>query len=315
MKICKINLKQIDFTDHTFRLALDDEDIVPAELSDSITRIGVLHPPIAKEKRDDCYCIINGRKRLLALRENGIKSADCLVTGKSASMVNCLALSLEDALQSRTLTPVGRALFCAMILKEMGREETAERFLPIMGFPPRPVLIDKFAGLLQLEKPLLIALDRGELDEKTATEMVSLSFDERLVLFEIISLLKLSVGNQRKFTRACRELAARNNISIRRLLTNDEVDAVLNHATGNLPQKVGRLMRWIHEQRFPRLSAAEQEFRRFSRQLQLTGNITLAHSPSFEKDEVALTITFPDRRELHKYLINNKLFSSKKTPQ
>ena len=300
MKNCKINLQQIDFTDNTFRLAPLDEDIIPDELSASIERIGVLHPPIIKEKRDDCYCIISGRKRLLALIENGVKTVDCLVMGNSASIVNCLAVALEDALTGKTLEPVGRAFFFARILKEMDKKEAAKKFLPIMGFPPRPALVDKFVSLLQLEKPLLKALYQGELDEKTAMELVTLSFDERLVLFEVISLLNLSVSNQRKLTRASRELATRNNISIRQLFSNNEVDEILNHSTANQPQKVAKLMTWINEQRFPRLTAAEREFRQFSAKLQLPENVSLAHSPSFEKDEITMTIIFSDRRELQK---------------
>lgn len=300
MKNCKINFQQIDFTDNTFRLTPLEEDIIPDELSASIERIGILHPPIIKEKRDDCYCIISGRKRLLALTENGVKTADCLVMGNSASTVNCLAVALEDALTSKTFGPVGRAFFFAKILKEMDKKEAAKKFLPIMSFPPRPALIDKFVSLLQLEKPLLQALHQGELDEKTAVEMVNLSFDERLVLFEVISLLNLSVSNQRKITLACRELATRNNISIRIFLSNNEVDDILNHSSANQPQKVAKLMTWINKQRFPRLSAAEREFRQFSGKLQLPENVKLAHSPSFEKDEVTMTIIFSDCQELQK---------------
>ncbi len=298
MKSCRINLEQIDFSDDSFRLAPPENDVVPPALSASIARVGVLHPPIVKEKRDDCFCVISGRKRLLALAATGRNSSLCLVMGDSASIAACLAVALEDALASNTLSPAGRAIFFGKILKETDKNAAAGKFLPVMGFPPRPGLVDKFVGLLQLEEPLLAALHHGELDENTATEMVGISFDERLVLFEIISLLNLSVGNQRKFIQNCRELAARNNVSIREFLSTGEVEEILNHPNANQPQKTGKFMAWLNERRFPRLSAAEQEFRQFTGGLRLPKNVNLEHSPSFEKNELIMRITFADREEV-----------------
>ena len=149
MKNCRINLQQIDFNDDTFRLAPAGEDIIPPELSASIERLGILHPPLLKEKRDDCFQVISGRKRLLALAETGGKSARCLLAGDSLSPANCLALALEDALLSKTLTPVGRAIFFKKILRETNRNRAAKKFLPVMGLPPRPGLIDRFINLLK----------------------------------------------------------------------------------------------------------------------------------------------------------------------
>lgn len=298
MQTCRINFRQIDFSDDTFRLDPRKEDVIPDDLLLSIERIGVLHPPIVKEKRDDCYRIISGRKRFLALAEIGLKSTECLVMGDSVNGLACLGAALEDALAGNTLSPVGRAIFFSKALKETDKKEAAKRFLPILGFPPRPGLIDKFVRLLQLEEPLLSALHKGELDEKSAMEMTGFSFDERLVLYEIISLLNLSVSNQRKLIMSCREMARRNNISIRQFLSNGEVEVILNHAGANQPQKATKLMSWINRQRFPRLTAAEQEFRQFCGKLRLPANVSLAHSPSFEKDELTMSIIFADKEEL-----------------
>jgi len=133
-----------------------------------------------------------------------------------------------------------------------------------------------------------------------ALELGKLDFGDRMALFEVINLLHLSVGNQKKLTISSRELAVRTNSSIRQVLSDPEAEAVLNHPEANLPQKAANLMAWINKKRFPRLSEAEQEFRRFTGKLQLPKGVDLSPAPSFEKDELTLTITIQDQDKLQK---------------
>jgi len=57
-------------------------------------------------------------------------------------------------------------------------------------------------------------------------------------------------------------------------------------------------MQWLTEQRFPNLAEAEQEFRTFAAALKLPDGVVLNHSPSFEQDQVHLSIPFTDREAL-----------------
>lgn len=298
MQTRHVRFNQIDFNDNSFILAPPGEEIIPEKLKESIKRTGILHPPIVREKREECFQIVTGRKRLLAVKESGRACCDCLVMTASTTVLDGLAIAFEEMLLKKKINPVEQAIFFGKVLQETDDNEAAERFLPPLGFPPRPHLIKRFIALLDLEEPLLVAVHKGRLDEKVALELGKLNFGDRMALFEVITLLHLSVGNQKKLTISSRELAVRANSSIRQLLSDPEAEAILNHPEANLPQKAANLMAWINKKRFPRLTEAEQEFRRFTGKLQLPKGVSLSHSPSFEKDELTLSITVQDQVKL-----------------
>lgn len=57
-------------------------------------------------------------------------------------------------------------------------------------------------------------------------------------------------------------------------------------------------MKKIHEKRYPRLTEAEDNFRRFIAELTLPTNMEISHAPSFEKDELKLTVSCSGREGL-----------------
>ncbi len=298
MQTRRIRFNQIDFDDDSFSLAPPGVEIITAKLKESIKRTGILHPPIVREKREKCFQIISGRKRLRVAKESGRACCDCQVMTSSATILDGLAIALEEMLLNGKINPIEQAIFFQKILQETDANEAAERFLPPLGFPPRPNLIKRFISLLDIEGPLIVAVHKGQLDKKVAMELGKLDFGDRMAIFEVITLLHLSVGNQKKLTISSRELAVRTNSSIRRFLSDPEAETILNHPEANLPQKAANLMAWINKKRFPRLSEAKQKFRRFTGKLQLPKGVSLSHPPSFEKDELTLTITVQDQEKL-----------------
>lgn len=300
MQTRRIPIKEINFDDDTFLLIPPGQQTIPADLEQSIKRTGILHPPIVREITEKSFQIISGKKRLLIMQKSGVISCDCLMMPTSASTLDGLAIALEEIIISRKINPLERALFFQKVLKEIEINEAAKRFLPLLGFSAQPGLIQRCIALLNLEDPLVAALYRDDLDEKVALELGKLYFGDRMALFEVITFLQLSVGNQKKLTISCRELSIRGNTSIRQVLSDPEAEAILNHPEANRPQKARNLMAWINRQRFPRLTEAEKEFRHLCGGLHLPKEISLSHSPSFEKDELTLSITIQNQAALKK---------------
>ncbi|MBU4262790.1 MAG: ParB N-terminal domain-containing protein [Proteobacteria bacterium] len=299
MHISRININHIDFDDDSFSLVPPFiASQTPASLVESIRRCGILHPPVVKEKSASSFTIVAGRKRLLAAIEaTGAATYDCHKLTEKTEAIDILAICLEDALLSRPLTPVERAVFCKKALALIDENELASRFLPLMGLTQSVYHIQRDLRLLELEEPLLIAMHEGFLDDKVALELGKFSFSDRVALFEVINTLHLSVGNQKKLAITCRELAARNNTTISALLHSPEVDSIINHGEANSPQKTSNLMKWLTCERFPRLSQAEKEFQHFIAGLALPDQARVEHSPSFEKDELVLTLSCANRKD------------------
>lgn len=62
----------------------------------------------------------------------------------------------------------------------------------------------------------------------------------------------------------------------------------------NPPQKTHTLLELLQKGFYPRSSEAEHVFKDKVRRLNLPDNYELTHSLNFERDEVYLTMTFPD---------------------
>ena len=291
-----INLQHINFQDFSNSLTPEEAREPSTALLASIARTGILHPPILREQGRTRMEIVTGRRRLLAAQQTQHSiSTICLVLPAEA-----LALNLEDTLLRGDITVVEQAIFFQKILDHLNEDEAARRFLPALGLEPHRHHLHNLLQLLGLEEHLLGAVHEGRLHDGVARELLALNFTDRLSLYEVMEMLSLSVSNQKKITTACRELAARHNTSIMGLLCQPQVREILNPRETNIPQKTARLMQWLTEQRFPRLAAAEQEFRSFAAALKLPSAVALTHSPSFEQDQVQLSIPFADRKELRR---------------
>lgn len=297
MHIARVNINWIDFSDDSYSLIPPFiASPVPVSLVESIRRCGILHPPVVKEKSASSYTIVSGKKRLLAaLQSATMTTCDCHKLTEKTEGIDIFAICLEEALLSRPLTPIERAIFFQKALTRIDENRLAARFLPLMGASPSVYHIQRDLRLLELEEPLIIAIHEGILDDKVAFELGKLPFSDRLSLFEVIDTLHLSVGNQKKLAITCRELAARNNTTIASLLRNPAVDDILNHGEANIPQKTANLMKWLTSERFPRLSRAEKEFQHFVAGLALPAQARLDHSPSFEKDELVFSLSCTDK--------------------
>ncbi len=291
MSLSRIQLKHIDFSDDTFSLLPSYfQAEIPASLTESIRRAGILHPPIIVEKTASSFIIIAGRQRLLAA-QNITVSCDCIKLPEKTKKIDLLGIALEEALLCRPLTAIEQATFFEKALQWIDEKEIANRFLPVMGLTKSPYHIQKGLKLLELEEPLTLAVHHGQLDEKVAFELGKMAFGDRLALFDLISTLKLSVGNQKKLAVICREVATRHNSTIIEWLRTPEITKIVSSGDANIPQKTARLMKWLGHQRFPRLSQAEEEFTHFVNDLKLPQQVRLEHSSSFEKDEVQLNLT------------------------
>jgi hypothetical protein len=70
----------------------------------------------------------------------------------------------------------------------------------------------------------------------------------------------------------------------------------------NIPQKIDHLGNKLQQDLAPSSTQAEEVFIKQVKSLQLPANHALSHSPSFEKDEITLAITFKNFAECEQYL-------------
>lgn len=301
-QIQQVLVAQIDHDDLRFRLsplppATTAED--NPELAAAIARVGLLQPPILLPGGNHGMVVVSGHSRLrLVAAILGLTALPCLVLPSECDEATALGVALEALCARRRPSPMEAAFFCRRMLSHLDAATIATCYLPLLGLAPTPFLVSQTARLAELEEPFAVAIHQGRLHEAVGRELLALPLAERLALFELIDLLQLSVGNQKKLVATCRELAGRDRLSLRSILGGAEIREILDHPAMNVPQKAAALMRLLTTRRFPRLTAAQTEFDHFRQGLRLPPNVQLEPATSFEDESVRLLITLPDRQTL-----------------
>ena len=295
----KIDLSQIDFNDFSYSISLQPENNADESLRKSISRYGILHPPVLREISSKRYSIAAGRKRLLAFRSLHKEATfHCLIISSQVPEIEVFDILLAEIQLVRQLTIAEKAIFLRKITPHADERQIVKEFMPRLDLAPDPFVMRQTLELLGLEDSILLGLHQGYVNETVAREFISLSVQDRSILFKIIGALRPSFSNQKKLLHICTELAGRTNISIAVLLDNDEVRAILHHKDANPPQKTKKLMTWLGRRQKPLSLEAENEFSRFISTIRLPKNVSVTHTPFFENDGVTLSITFHNRKSL-----------------
>ena len=298
LHIQKTDIRQIDFDDYTYSLSPLTKNRPDQSIRASINRVGILHPPVIKEKAADLYIIVAGRQRLMAARQMFThNSYDCFLLPQDMSKRDTFAILLEEILSTRPLASLEQAVFLQKIGSFLDEAQIISDILPRLGLSRHAHHIHQALRLLELEEPLLTGIELGILDERVARDMTELSCRDRLAVYEIIELLNLSTSNQKKFLILCRDIGARTSQKIADLLGDVEFKHIINHREANPPQKTANIMSWLKNKKSPRYSEAEKKFNRLISSLELPKNIRIAHTPFFENDLTTLSIHFKNLQQ------------------
>jgi len=144
MDVVSIDLSLIDFKDYTFFTGNKD-DI--SSLQDSIKEIGLLNPPILKEKGEG-YQIVTGWKRLISCRELGFNQALCRVYGsREINHKDCITIIYQDNRYRISDLEISELILLFRKLCPTDDKGLINNVLPLFELPPTRKHLDKFIGL------------------------------------------------------------------------------------------------------------------------------------------------------------------------
>ena len=289
-----ISQVDIDTEDLTFRITTRRgiEDLLG-----SIQKTGLIQPPVLIENPAG-YTIVCGFRRIAACRRLGWTRITARILEKTVDRFKTAQLSIADnALQrSLNLVETSRAL---KLLDDFGpdnqqRREAAEALgLPISGSLalavkeicrlPLPVQ----EGILADTINLSMARELGRLEPLTAEGLVRL-FDQ----------LKVGLNKQRELLLLLKEIAEREQITIRQLIAEKPLQEVLKTVEMDRAVKRQKVRSYLRQRRFPAITKAETEYRKWVKQLKLGNNINLIPPKDFEGNTFSMTLRFNNRQDL-----------------
>ena len=284
----------IDTEDLTFRITTRSgiEDLLG-----SIQKTGLIQPPVLIENPAG-YTIVCGFRRIAACRKLDWTRITARILEKSVDRFKTAQVSIADnALQrSLNLVETSRAL---KLLDDFGpdnqqRREAAEALgLPIsesLSFALKEICrlpLPVQEGILTDTINLSMALELGGLEPLTAEGLVRL-----------FNQLKVGLNKQRELLLLLKEIAAREQITIPQLIAEKPLQEVLKTVEMDRAVKRQKVRSYLRQRRFPAITKAETEYRKWVKQLKLGNNINLIPPKDFEGNTFSMTLRFNNRHDL-----------------
>jgi ParB family chromosome partitioning protein len=289
-----ISTADIDADNLTFRIttASDIEDLLG-----SIQKMGLIQSPVLIASSSG-YTIVCGFRRIAACRELGFTRITARILKKTVDRFKTAQMSIADnALQrSLNLVETSRAL---KLLDDFGpdnqqRREAAEA----LGLPVNRSVAPAIKKICQLPVPIQEGILRETINLSMALELSELDPAVAEGLARLFDQLKVGLNKQRELLLLLKEIAEREDIAILKLIAEKPLQEILKTAQMDRAVKRQKVRSYLRRRRFPAISKAETDYRKWVGQLKLGNHINLIPPKDFEGNTFSMTLRFNNRRDL-----------------
>jgi len=108
----------------------------------------------------------------------------------------------------------------------------------------------------------------------------------------------VGLNKQRELLLLLKEIAGREDTSIPHLIAEKPLQEILNNAEMDRAVRRQKVRSYLRQRRFPAITEAEKDYRKWVRQLKLGNNINLIAPKDFEETTFSMTLRFNNRRVL-----------------
>lgn len=292
-----IPLSAIDTRDHTCRLTLHSD---PNPLIASIEAVGLINPPVLRQRDKGAYHIVCGFRRVEACRALRWHQINGRVLVGDLSELDLLKLPILDNRSHRPLNVVEQARGIQKLSAHIPDKNRLEVLASLLGFPPNGKVYQKISALGRLPEVVQAGLLDESLSFEAGADLSCLSPEEALAFFYLLEGLKLSQNKQREVIRLVQEIAAREDLQPPQVLQCEEIRAIVDSAELNWNEKGSRLRAYLKRRRFPTLVKAEERFLKELKALKLNEHVHISPPPYFEGGSHTLRMTFKNLRDFNK---------------
>lgn len=294
-----IEIAQLNFDDTTFLMSFP---LNSPTVAASVATVGVINPIIVS----GCACqgkyqIVAGFRRANIAREIGIPAIPVQIYQVDPEHpLAAFSVALCENAAHRVFNNVEKAL----ILKKLSNifhcpdDELIQTFLPLLGLAPNEKALAIYLKLAELEdeqKPYLAAHD---LPLSLLELLTTLAPEDRRAAFGLVSVLNINLNKLRELLTFAEEIALRDGCAMRDVLSHAAIAEIVAHEKLSAPQKIDAIRDWLRKQRFPRLSALEQEYAAALKRLKPPKGVQLTTDRAFEDDAMTATFRFSKPEQL-----------------
>jgi ParB/RepB/Spo0J family partition protein len=279
--IQKIPISHIDVTDETFSI-----NFMPDlhRLQSSIEEIGLIQPVLLRKKPDG-YQIICGFRRIFILKKmDGSDILSMVLDEEEKDNLRLFLISLHENLTTRGFNTIEKAIALDKLVHQFHIDPVMvnKKYLPLLDLEADEKILNTYLSLVPMEEEIKTYVLKEEVSRSNIRRISSFSSKDRMALLSLISPLKLGENRLREILTFLEEIAKRDRLTIREILSQPEIQAVLSHQELTPPQRADRMKKALIGLRYPRMHTMETKFETRKKELNLPPNLSLQHQPFFE---------------------------------
>ncbi|NVL89608.1 MAG: ParB/RepB/Spo0J family partition protein [Desulfobacterales bacterium] len=292
-----ISISEIDLTDDTCLIGLRAD---PGTLVASIQAVGLVSPPVLRQKNDFKYQIVCGFQRIKACQLLGWHKINVRVLLGELSEFDLLKMAIWDNRSHRPLNVIEQAQGIEKLSAHMPAGDRLEVLASILGFPSNKKVFGKLSKLCRLPE----TIQAGVLDEtiafEAAVDLCEFSPEDALTFFDLFNGLKLSQNKQREIIMLVQEIAIREDLGPGDILKSNDIRRIMDRPELNQNEKGSKVRAYLKQRRFPELTKAEERFSKELKALKLNEHINMTAPPYFEGGSYTLRMTFKNIKDFDK---------------
>jgi len=301
-------LDRVATKDETYRITTG-EDI--DSLVASIATSGLINLPILLPIENQRYRIISGFKRIRACLKLGWDQVAVRLLTADTPTIRCAQLAIAENAFGRDLNPVEISRAINLLSADLNDDAAVAEAVAGAGLPLVAAVIPRLRPLIKLPRHFQAGIIAETLPLPMAERLQQMAVEDAETVFELFSEIRAGLNVQREILDNVQETALREGVSLREVLTWEDVMQILNDADLQRPHKTTLIRKMMKSRRFPALTATEERFKRRSGELGLPGNVKLVPPAGFEGPDFCLILKFSSREQLadHKKNIERLLTS------
>lgn len=301
-----IEMSDIDAEDNTYRITTQ---IPVDDLAASISDTGIINPPILKHK-DSKYTIVSGFRRIEACRKLMLKYVKCRVLGPDTDETQCVKIAISENSFQRPLNLIEQSRSLNMLSFFFDNEDLL-REASALTLPGNLSVINRIKTLSRLSRKIQEGILDGFISFPVALELQKLPEKASTGIADLFCELKTGINKQKEILNFIIEIAAREGISVSGVLEGSDMSEIMNSDDSDRNQKTGKIRYYLKQRRYPTITAAEAEFLKNLKHLELDNHTRLIPPKDFEGMTYSLNMKFNnidelrDRNELLKVILEN----------
>jgi hypothetical protein len=292
MELREIDIGDLRLEDRRFNFTLNGAD---EKFLASVEQVGITEPVKVKAE-DGSLILATGWRRVDAARAAGLKQIPALVLPAGLTDLEIFRLVFFENYPQKDFSLAEKALIVKKFLEfGLGQEKLIAEILPRLQLPPERPTIETLVKLVALDWALL-EIHRGRWKLATARLFLSFPLEEQKLIIGLAGAF--NHNQQAELIDLLFTLKKRQAKQLTAILSEQEVEPMVEEMKEGKPQAGGRLLTALREKASPRLSGLNREIQGTIKQINLPGQGRLNYDQTLEKTGVSIHLEARTKDEL-----------------